>query len=122
MFDYLLTPEALKAHFAAQKAPLCFVGHTHVREIWTEGRGAPVLAPKSGVYRLEAGRKTVINVGSVGLPRGDDKRASWATYDPLAGEVTLRRTEYDVQEVIRTIKHIGHEPMLEAKLLRDLGA
>jgi predicted phosphodiesterase len=122
VFDYLLTPRALKAHFAAQKAPLCFVGHTHIPEIWTEGREDPVPAPKSGAYRPEAGRKTVINVGSVGLPRGDDKRASWATYDPLAGEVTLRRTAYDVQEVIRTIKHLGHEPVVEAKLLRDLGA
>ncbi len=87
VFDYLLTPRALKAHFAAQKAPLCFVGHTHVTEIWTEGRENPVAWPKSGVYRLEEGLKTVINVGSVGLPRGDDKRASCAVYDPLAGEV-----------------------------------
>jgi len=122
VFDYLLTLRALKAHFAAQKVPLCFVGHTHIPEIWTEGREDPVPLPKSGVYRLEEGLKTVINVGSVGLPRGDDKRASWATYDPLAGEVTLRRTSYDVQEVIRTIKHLGHEAVVEAKLLRDLGA
>jgi predicted phosphodiesterase len=122
VFDYLLTPRALKSHFAAQKATLCFVGHTHIPEIWTEGREDPVLAPGSGVYRLEAGLKTVINVGSVGLPRGDDKRASWATYDPSAGEVTMRRYSYDVQEVIRTIKHLGHEPVVAAKLLRDLGA
>ncbi len=76
--------------------------------------------PKSGVYTLEAGRKTVINVGSVGLPRGDDKRATWATYHSGKGEVTLRRTAYDVQEVIRTIKHLRHDPAVEAKLLRNL--
>ena len=58
----------------------------------------------------------------MGLPRGDDKLACWATYDPLEGEVTLHWTSYDVQEVIRTIKHLGHEPVVEAKLLRDLGA
>ena len=121
VFDYLLTPRALKAHFATQTAPLCFVGHTHVPEIWSEGRDDPVPCPKSGVYRLVKGLKTVINVGSVGLPRGDDKRASWATYDPLAGEVTLHRTSYDVQEVVRTIRHLGHDPVLETKLLRDLG-
>ena len=73
------------------------------------------------MYTLEPGCKTVINVGSVGLPRGDDKRATWATYDSEKGEVTLRRTAYDVQEVIRTIKHLRHEPVVEAKLLRDLG-
>ena len=122
VFDYLLTPRALNAHFAAQTAPLCFVGHTHVPEIWIEGREDPVSWPKSGVYTLEPGRKTVINVGSVGLPRGTgDKRATWATYDSAKGEVTLRRTAYDVQEVIRTIKHLRHDPVVEAKLLRDLG-
>ena len=122
VFDYLLTPRALKAHFAAQTSPLCFVGHTHVPEIWTEGREDPMPWPKSGIYTLEPGRKTVINVGSVGLPRGgDDKRATWATYEAGKGEVTLRRTAYDVQEVIRTIKHLRHNPIIEAKLLRDLG-
>jgi predicted phosphodiesterase len=122
VFDYLLTSRALKAHFAAQTTPLCFVGHTHVPEIWTEGREDPVAWPKSGVYTLEPGRKTVINVGSVGLPRGsEDKRATWATYDASTGEVILRRTAYDVQEVIRTIKHLRHDPVVEAKLLRDLG-
>lgn len=121
VFDYLLTPRALKAHFAAQTAPLCFVGHTHVPEIWTEGLEDPVLWPASNTYALEPGRKTVINVGSVGLPRSDDKRATWATYDAANGKVTLRRTSYDVQEVIRTIKYLRHEPVLENKLLRDLG-
>jgi diadenosine tetraphosphatase ApaH/serine/threonine PP2A family protein phosphatase len=111
-----------KAHFAAQTVPLCFVGHTHVHEIWTEGHEDPVAWPKSGVYALEPGRKTVINVGSVGLPRGGDNRATWATYDAGKGEVTLRRTAYDVQEVIRTIKHLRHDPEVEAKLLKDLGA
>jgi len=120
-FDYLLTPRALKAHFAAQQAPLCFVGHTHLPEIWSEGREGPIPWPQSGVHVLEPDRKTVINVGSVGLPRGDDKRATWATYDPGQRAVTLRRTAYEVQEVIRTIKHLRHEPVLEAKLLRNLG-
>ena len=63
----------------------------------------------------------MINVGSVGLPRGGDKRATWATYDPMKGAVTLRRTDYDVQEVIRTIKYLRHDSIIEAKLLRDLG-
>ena len=98
------------------------MGHTHVPEIWTEGREEPVVRPISGVYTLETCRNTVINVGSVGLPRGEDKRATWATYDAGNGEVTLRRTVYDVQEVIRTIRHLRHEPVVEAKLLKDLGA
>ena len=112
-YGYGLTPS---------RAPLSFVGHTHVHEIWTEGREEPVQWPKSGTYALEPGRKAAINVGSVGFPRGSDKRATWATYDDEKGEVTLRRTAYDVQEIIRTIKHLRHDPVLEAKLLKDLSA
>jgi predicted phosphodiesterase len=120
VFDYLLTPRALKAHFAAQTSSLCFVGHTHVPEIWTEGREEPVSWSKYGIHRVVSGLKTVINVGSVGLPRGGDKRATWAIYDPSNSEVSLRRTTYDVQEVIRTIRHLRHDPVVESKLLKDL--
>ena len=117
-FKYGVRP--LPTEIAQKRSdPILF---THVPEIWTEGREDSVSSAKSGVYALAPGRKTVINVGSVGLPRGDDKRATWATYDAGKGEVTLRRTAYDVQEVIRIIKHLRHEPVLEAKLLRDLGA
>ena len=122
VFDYLLTPRALNAHFAAQTAPLCFVGHTHVPEVWNEGREDPVPWPKSGSYAFEPDRKTVINVGSVGLPRESDKRATWATYDPTKREVALRRTTYDIQETIRTIRHLRFDQILEDKLMRDMGA
>ena len=63
----------------------------------------------------------MINVGSVGLPRSDDKRATWVTYDSTKGEVTLRRTNYDVQETIRTIRHLRFDQIVEDKLMRDLG-
>jgi len=121
-FDYLLTLRALLPHFSAQTAPVCFVGHTHIQAIWEEGKVDEVPVPLDGLYRCNLSSKTVINVGSVGLPRGDDKRASWVTYDAGKGEVTLRRTAYDVQEVIRTIKHLRRDQVLENKLLRDLGA
>mgnify|MGYP000614971869 CR=1 FL=1 len=121
VFDYLLTPRALNAHFAAQSRPLCFVGHTHVPAIWTEGREGQVLWPKDGAYRLVPGLKTVVNVGSVGFCRSEDPRPSWVTYDPSKQEVTLHRTCYDLEETVRAVKGIGHERHVEKRLLRDLG-
>ena len=120
-FDYLDSPSSVEDHFAHQTAPLCFVGHTHVPAIWTEGREAVVPWPKSGSYRLVPGLKTVINVGSVGFCRTEDPRPSWVTYDPLKGEVTLRRTAYDVEATIQAICRIGHRKFIEKKLLKDLG-
>ena len=120
-FDYLLTPRALAAHFAVQTAPVCFVGHTHLSAIWQQGREAELPIPKDGLYDLAAASKTVVNVGSVGLPRGEDKRAAWATYDSSMSQVHFRRTPYDIDETIRTIRHLHLDPILETKLLRDLG-
>jgi diadenosine tetraphosphatase ApaH/serine/threonine PP2A family protein phosphatase len=120
-FDYLDSPEALERHFGSQAEPLCFVGHTHVPAIWTEGREASLTWPKSAVHTMEPGRKTVINVGSVGFCRCEDPRPSWVTYDPLNGEVILRRTDYDVDMTVQAIRRSGHEKHVVKRLLKDLG-
>jgi len=120
-FDYLDSESSVEDHFAHQTAPLCFVGHTHVPAIWTEGREAAVPWTKSGSYRLVPDLKTVINVGSVGFCRTEDPRPSWVTYDPIKGEVVLRRTAYDVEATVQAIRRIGHRKQIEKKLLKDLG-
>jgi predicted phosphodiesterase len=120
-FDYLDSPSSVEDHFAHQTAPLCFVGHTHVPAIWTEGRDAPVTWLKSGVHTIEPGRKTVINVGSIGFCRCEDPRPSWVTYDPIKVEVVLRRTDYDVEATVQAIRRIGHRKFIEKRLLKDLG-
>jgi hypothetical protein len=76
---------------------------------------------KSGVHTIEPGRKTVINVGSIGFCRCEDPRPSWVTYDPLNGEVTLRRTDYDVDTTVQAIRRSGHEKHVVKRLLKDLG-
>jgi predicted phosphodiesterase len=120
-FDYLDSESSLTDHFAAQSHPLCFVGHTHSPAIWTEGRASAMPWPKSGSYRLVPGLKTVINVGSVGFCRTEDPRPSWVTYDPLKGEVALRRTDYDVYTTVQAIRRSGHEKHVVQRLLKDLG-
>lgn len=120
-FDYLDCVDSVEDHLAYQTSPVCFVGHTHVPAIWTEGGDGAMPWPQSGCYRLVPGLKTVINVGSVGFCRTDDTRPSWATYDPLKGEVTLRRTAYDVEATAQAIRRIGHRKPIENRLLKDLG-
>ena len=120
-FDYLDSPSSVEDHFAHQTAPLCFVGHTHVPAIWTEGSEVAVPWPKSGVHTIEPGRKTVINLGSIGFCRTDDPRPSWVTYDPIKGEVVLWRTDYDVEATIQAIRRIGHRKFIKKRLLNDLG-
>lgn len=53
-------------------------------------------------YTLTVGNVTVINPGSVGLPRDGDPRAGYAVLD--GGEVTLKRVEYAVEDTLRALQ------------------
>jgi predicted phosphodiesterase len=93
------------ARIAALLDDVCFNGHTHIPGVFTEAatdvwlyRGPDECG---GEYRLD-GRKTIINVGSVGQPRDNDPRAGYVLFD---GEtVRFRRVEYDVEETVRRVR------------------
>ncbi|RME72483.1 MAG: metallophosphoesterase [Planctomycetota bacterium] len=82
-----------------------FVGHTHYPGIFTED--AHFLVPKAidGRYRLEPGRKAIVNVGSVGQPRDGDPRACYVTLSE--GVLRFHRIEYDVRETVRKVAATG---------------
>jgi len=104
-----------------------FCGHTHVPAVLTGydsralfpieqdwNRKLTFVGPHSifyvpaGAMRLEglAGRRVVINPGSVGQPRDEDPRASWALYDGDA--IEFRRVPYDA---VRTAARIRGLPL-----------
>lgn len=60
------------------------VGHTHVP------------------YTLKVGTVTVVNPGSIGLPRDGDPRGAYGIVED--GEVQLHRFEYPISEVVDAIK------------------
>jgi diadenosine tetraphosphatase ApaH/serine/threonine PP2A family protein phosphatase len=47
----------------------------------------------------------LVNPGSVGAPLDGDPRAAWALYDN--GEITFRRTEYDVERAAAEMRSVG---------------
>ena len=76
--------EFWKRRLEGIKVDYVCVGHTHVQ------------------FALQVGATTVVNPGSVGLPRDGDPRAAYAiiTDDgPL-----LRRVEYPIEETVRSIE------------------
>jgi predicted phosphodiesterase len=78
----------------------CFHGHTHVPGVITDTFQFYAPEDFDGSYRLD-GRKTFVNVGSVGQPRDGDWRACYVLLD---GEtVRYRRVEYDVEKTIQKI-------------------
>jgi diadenosine tetraphosphatase ApaH/serine/threonine PP2A family protein phosphatase len=96
-WEYLVTPDdgwAAFAHFATR---WCFVGHSHVPGAWSLGSSGPDFEPRPHVVSAEAGRRYIVNVGSVGQPRDRDPRAAYGVWDVAAGRVELRRVAYDVE-------------------------
>jgi len=83
---------------------VCFVGHTHYAGIITEDYEFLTPPEIDYVYRVEPGRKLVVNVGSVGQPRDGDPRTCFVTFD--GREIRYHRVEYDVETTIREIEEI----------------
>jgi diadenosine tetraphosphatase ApaH/serine/threonine PP2A family protein phosphatase len=95
------TPEKLQANFEAADHRLTFFGHTHHPGWFAEGDGFVRAQEAGDELRLEAGRRYLINVGSVGQPRDGDPRLGYALYD--GATVRWRRVEYDVEAARRRI-------------------
>jgi predicted phosphodiesterase len=57
-------------------------------------------------YRRQVGPRELVNPGSVGLPSDGDRRSAWAVIED--GQVSFRRTAYDVEGVIAELQRIGH--------------
>ena len=59
---------------------------------------------------IRIGDGWLLNPGSVGQPRDDDPRASYAVFDLQTGAVEHRRTAYDVPAMQRRLEAQGWDP------------
>ena len=80
----------------------CFMGHTHLPGVFTTE--CEFITPKEFEYVYKLGNsKLMFNVGSVGQPRDEDKRACYAILDTDEETVTYRRVEYDIDKTANKI-------------------
>ncbi len=115
-WDYLIGAEDGFAAFAAFTTRLCFVGHSHVPAVWSLGSSGPDYAAGPVDVALEAGRRYIVNVGSVGQPRDRDPRAAYALWDVAARRVWVRRVAYDAAAARRKILAAGLPALLADRL------
>lgn len=95
-FDYILEPEDAAASWGATGEQILFIGHTHEPKLFVLGHsGTPhMLDPQD--FMAEEGKRYIVNVGSVGLPRDADGRASYAIFDEENRTVYYRRVPFDM--------------------------
>ena len=99
----------------------CFQGHTHVPGVFVESLPEDLYqfhSPEEIGYEYHLdGRKTLINVGSVGQPRDGDWRACYVLLD--GDKVRYRRVEYDIETTIKKIYDIPDLDNFLGDRLRD---
>jgi len=87
---------------------LCFIGHTHTLEmIGFDGEEMEYGDLSQGVTHLEADKKYIINIGSVGQPRDNGNEAKYVIWDSLADTIDVRFIAYDIAAVVQKIKDAG---------------
>jgi diadenosine tetraphosphatase ApaH/serine/threonine PP2A family protein phosphatase len=111
IWEYMVTREVARDNLDFIDTPICLNGHSHVpimfRKPWD---GLKVLEEPLRVnspFRLTSYDRVFINPGSVGQPRDDDPRASYALIDLDVMTFTHRRVQYDfsaTQELMKQAK------------------
>jgi len=105
LWNYVTSAFEAALHFKFQKTPLCFYGHTH-RPMYFTTKERKTFKDFDQI-QLEHGYQYYVNVGSVGQPRGEDKRAQYAIYDTEKQIVESRKVEYDIALACEKIREAG---------------
>jgi predicted phosphodiesterase len=103
-FEYVSCESEAAANFAATKAQLMFVGHSHVPGIFITGASGKVYSLPPTDFTLEDGKRYIVNPGSVGYPRTDGSicESTYILYDDAERTITFRRIPFTVRSVMQT--------------------
>jgi diadenosine tetraphosphatase ApaH/serine/threonine PP2A family protein phosphatase len=100
IWEYLVDVRSAKENFVAYDFNVALVGHTHLPLAleWSVGMSqARILLPDWEAPLSLAGRRLILNPGSVGQPRDGDPRASYAILDTEQMTWEFRRIPYAVE-------------------------
>jgi len=87
---------------------ISFIGHTHTLElIGYDGKSLESSDLVRGVTNLQADKKYIVNIGSVGQPRDTTNDAKYVIWDSSADTIDVRFISYDIAAVVQKIKNAG---------------
>lgn len=113
-WGYVFDKLAAAASFTYQNTNVCFFGHTHVPVAFV--RDTVVRGGTYSKFKIEAGRKYFVNVGSVGQSRDGVAKATYVIYDLDEGTIELRRLDYDIPKTQAKIRAAGLPERLAERL------
>lgn len=118
--DYIQTLDDAERALRSVEDQYILCGHTHVPMLVEQlpgERPRRVAIELGRPYRL-AGRRAVLNPGSIGQPRDGDPRASAMVIDSLERTATWLRVSYDVESAAAAIRSEGLPAALADRLFR----
>ena len=115
-FPYIRDVDLARESFAARDFGIACYGHTHVPLVFTNvgERVAMTMNPR---VELARDGRYLINAGSVGQPRDQDPRASYAIFDSDQRVATFHRVAYDTERASAKIVAAGLPEQLGTRLL-----
>ena len=121
LWEYVTSTSVARDNLRLLEAAIGLHGHTHIPVAWIEGGNRVELVRGRPGRPLElAGRRVLLNPGSVGQPRDGNPEASFAILDLDEGTVEWRRTAYDVASVQAAMRSAGLPGSLASRLSAGL--
>lgn len=115
-FPYIYEWKGAAKAFPKFSTPLCFIGHTHLPQIFSEREKAASYL-EEGTYQLSRDDRYIISCGSIGQPRDMDPRLSFGIFDDEKYLLELVRLPYPKEEAARKIRAAGLPRFLADRLL-----
>jgi diadenosine tetraphosphatase ApaH/serine/threonine PP2A family protein phosphatase len=121
VWDYVLSEQVAHQSLELTQAPVVLVGHSHVAlALSTAGEDIEGGLAPAGTEAALAGRRWLLNPGSVGQPRDGDPNAAWLLVDFDTDRATFRRVAYDVERTQAEIRAAGLPELLAGRLAHGL--
>lgn len=101
VWEYVLDSYTAMLNFACFESQIALVGHTHLPLAFSE-QGVSKQVKRDLLRageQIKLNTRKILNPGSVGQPRDNDPRASFAILDPEHMTWRIRRVQYDVTPV-----------------------
>ena len=107
VFDYIFTEEDALESFNAVEEQLLFCGHTHLPGIFVLGNSGVAHQVNTQNFCLEANKRYIVNVGSVGNPRSGYPVATYCIYDSTTEDIFWRNVHFDLYSYKQTLIEKG---------------
>jgi predicted phosphodiesterase len=121
LWEYIVSVPVARANLSLLTTPVGLFGHTHLPMVFVEDDGVvEQIEPGHGSTFSLAGRRALVNPGSVGQPRDGIPTAGHMVIDTDVGRCTWYRTPYDIDAVQGAMRDAGLPDRLVQRLAYGL--